>query len=290
MGGFQFRFRYKSRDFRPYLFRIRIVFALFSTFRQHWTVAVGINDINRVSSSHVHGVSHIYRHGNYDKDNNRNDIAMIKLSSPVDLSGQYARSACLPSSAESFDGLVSRHEAQAHALTNTRAAQVSRHEAQAHALTNTRAAQVSRHEAQAHTCPYKYSCRSDGGAVRYLHEVDIPVLSNSLCDYYIGRNAVADHNICAGYSQGGKDSCQGDSGGPLVCKKDGGESGGPLVCKKDGVRKGDSGGPLVCKKDGVWKIVGVVSWGYGCGQRYSPGVYTRVSSFLDWIGTVRTNY
>ena len=41
-----------------------------------------------------------------------------------------------------------------------------------------------------------------------MREVDLPILSNNLCQYYMGRNAVHGSNICAGYSQGGKDSCQ----------------------------------------------------------------------------------
>ncbi|KAJ9582576.1 hypothetical protein L9F63_023082, partial [Diploptera punctata] len=43
--------------------------------------------------------------------------------------------------------------------------------------------------------------------------------------------------------------------------------------------KGDSGGPLQC--EGL--LVGIVSWGDGCGKPYFPGVYTEVSHHYDWI-------
>ena len=56
---------------------------------------------------------------------------------------------------------------------------------------------------------------------------------------------------------GGKDTCQGDSGGPLMCKLVG------------------PGNP--------WILYGVTSWGIGCAQAYTPGVYVKVSKFVDWI-------
>lgn len=44
---------------------------------------------------------------------------------------------------------------------------------------------------------------------------------------------------------------------------------------------GDSGGPMYEEETGV--LVGVTSWGYGCGDPHFPGVYARVSAGLPWI-------
>jgi secreted trypsin-like serine protease len=83
---------------------------------------------------------------------------------------------------------------------------------------------------------------------------DIPIVANSVCNgpqSYNGR--ILATMLCAG--DGVKDSCQGDSGGPLVV-------GNPT-----------SG----------YRLVGVVSWGEGCGAQYKYGVYSRVSQFVEWI-------
>ena len=47
--------------------------------------------------------------------------------------------------------------------------------------------------------------------------------------------------------------------------------------------KGDSGGPLVCVSSGVWTLTGVTSWGIGCGDEQSPGIYTNVAKYTRWI-------
>jgi serine protease 12 (motopsin) len=34
-------------------------------------------------------------------------------------------------------------------------------------------------------------------------------------------------------------------------------------------------------------VTGITSWGIGCGVVETPGVWTKVSSYLDWIAKVQ---
>lgn len=85
----------------------------------------------------------------------------------------------------------------------------------------------------------------------WLRSAKVPAVNQEKCSQaYKDFGGVTERMICAGYEQGGKDACQGDSGGPLVYDN---------------------------------KLVGVVSWGYGCARPNYPGVYSRVASVRKWI-------
>lgn len=52
---------------------------------------------------------------------------------------------------------------------------------------------------------------------------------------------------------------------------------------------GDSGGPLQVLLDpklDSYYIVGITSFGRGCASTGMPGVYTRVTPYLDWIESI----
>jgi len=54
--------------------------------------------------------------------------------------------------------------------------------------------------------------------------------------------------------------------------------------------QGDSGGPLVVVENGQDIQVGIVSYGDAFCPSGRPGVYTRVSSYIQWMNSVMRNY
>lgn len=93
---------------------------------------------------------------------------------------------------------------------------------------------------------------SEGGTgSNVLREAQVPIVSDQDCGTAFGGSYAPAEMTCAGLPGGGVDSCEFDSGGPLV-----------------------AGGHLI----------GITSWGIGCGRPGSPGVYTRLSSYADLVG------
>lgn len=91
----------------------------------------------------------------------------------------------------------------------------------------------------------------------YLMQVTVPIVPYSDCRK-IYPEEVHESMLCGGHLTDRKDSCEGDSGGPYVCEH----------------------------QNGIWKLEGVVSWGYGCGWEGHLGVYANVSHVRDWIKSV----
>jgi len=85
-------------------------------------------------------------------------------------------------------------------------------------------------------------------------------MNNSECNSvkygYASAGARITQDMLCASSMDSTDSCQGDSGGPLVVQRMNKEN---------------------------YELVGVVSWGYGCGLEKYPDIYSRVTYAMDWI-------
>jgi secreted trypsin-like serine protease len=98
----------------------------------------------------------------------------------------------------------------------------------------------------------------DGSYPNDLHAVQVPLVPATTCGVaYAGplsSQPITSAMLCAGSPEGGRDSCFGDSGGPLVV-------GGAL-----GASPSD------------YVLAGLVSFGEGCAQAESPGVYASIAN------------
>jgi V8-like Glu-specific endopeptidase len=93
-----------------------------------------------------------------------------------------------------------------------------------------------------------------GATTRLLQKLDVPVIDLDRCRK-IMPHELTDRMLCAGFEDGKKDACTGDSGGPLSIKQ----------------------------ANKQWVQVGIVSWGEGCARENRPGLYSRVTEFIQWI-------
>ena len=89
-----------------------------------------------------------------------------------------------------------------------------------------------------------------------MRQLDVPLVSRGVANSRKGYNGqINETMIVAGYLKGERDSCQGDSGGPLINKE-------------------------------TRTLIGVVSYGQGCGRKHKYGVYSNVANGNEWITSV----
>uniref|UniRef100_A0A182JNP4 Peptidase S1 domain-containing protein n=1 Tax=Anopheles christyi TaxID=43041 RepID=A0A182JNP4_9DIPT len=105
------------------------------------------------------------------------------------------------------------------------------------------------------------STEAYGAGSKELLKVSLDLFTTAACTVFFQRNrrvpqGLRDSHLCAGYLGGGRDTCTGDSGGPLQISSD------DEAC--------------------LAQIIGITSFGIGCGST-TPGIYTRVSEYIDWI-------
>ncbi|XP_052752245.1 serine protease snake-like isoform X2 [Galleria mellonella] len=106
-----------------------------------------------------------------------------------------------------------------------------------------------------------------------LQAGDIYIVDTFDCDLFLMSSSnrhwdgIKNHQLCAGKLEGGVDACQGDSGGPLQVKI-------PFPEQYETI------------EGTMHYVVGITSFGVGCALPNLPGVYTRVSSFIDWIENI----
>ncbi|EMP33382.1 Transmembrane protease serine 4 [Chelonia mydas] len=179
---------------------------------QNWRVKAGSEILSNFNTIPVEKIFIIDSNHMFPKDN---DIALVKLTSPLSIS-DTVKPICLPF----FDEELPSH-------------------------------------APLWVTGWGYT-EQDGTLSKSLQQAQIKLIDSNTCnalDAYQGD--ISDTMICAGLMEGGVDTCQGDSGGPLTYNP------------------------------GHWQVVGIVSWGHGCGGPSTPGVYTKVQAYLNWIYTVQ---
>ncbi|XP_037875936.1 phenoloxidase-activating factor 2 [Bombyx mori] len=95
-----------------------------------------------------------------------------------------------------------------------------------------------------------------------MKKIEVPVVENQVCQRELRKTRLGrlfqlhESFMCAG-GQRGRDPCTGDGGSPLVC-------------------------PIPNQTNRYWQS-GIVSWGIGCGEQGTPGVYVDVSKIRAWI-------
>jgi secreted trypsin-like serine protease len=142
-------------------------------------IVAGITRVSQSSTGQIRNVAQIIMFPGYVTPENGKDVALVRMSSPLDLSGANAKAI----------GIVTAADASAGA-TNP----------------------------GVNTTVTGWGTLSSGGSSPdNLQKVTVPIISNADADAaYTDVSITADQLAAGLLGVGGKDSCQGDSGGPLV--------------------------------------------------------------------------
>uniref|UniRef100_A0A671VIE5 Peptidase S1 domain-containing protein n=1 Tax=Sparus aurata TaxID=8175 RepID=A0A671VIE5_SPAAU len=176
-----------------------------------WAIVGRNNQSGLNPNEESRGIVQSVIHPSHDFITEDNDIALLRLSAPVNFT-DYIYPVCLASANSTFHNGTSSWVAG-------------------------------------------WGEKGDGDYSDILQDVNVPIVGNRECT--CAHYGITENMICAGLRAGGKDACTGDSGAPLV------------------TRMGQ-----------VWIQSGIVSFGRGCAEPMTPGVYTRVSQYQDWISSI----
>ncbi|XP_046547596.1 elastase-1-like [Haliotis rubra] len=183
---------------------------------RNWRVVLSEDNLEVESGREMYRrIARIVSHPGYIRTSNfPNDVAMLQLDEPVDVTSGDARVACLPTDEEL--SLLDNSKCWISGWGET---------------------------------------RGSGGQENAKNELNVEILPNWLCSSMWRRVDihVLDDQVCVGNGETG--ACFGDSGGPLMCEI-----------------------------GGRYHVTGVMSWLINnCSARGFPNVFTRVTSYLDWI-------
>jgi len=146
------------------------------------TATVGEYNLKSIPATPSTKIEQIFTHPDYDSITQANDIALLKLSTP--LAKETVTMLDLQSTLES---IALQHPVTALGWGST--------------------------VATADGLPASYP--------DILREVEVRLFTDQECTESLGKNYTKEM-ICAGVPEGGKDACQGDSGGPLMVMSNGG--------------------------------------------------------------------
>ncbi|XP_006168217.1 transmembrane protease serine 12 isoform X1 [Tupaia chinensis] len=99
--------------------------------------------------------------------------------------------------------------------------------------------------------------KEEGNVSNILQEAKVNYISRNICNSENSYGGIIPNtSFCAGDENGAFDTCRGDSGGPLMC---------------------------YLPEDKRFFVMGITSYGHGCGRKNFPGVYSGPFFYQKWL-------